>query len=609
MRLTIIITNMSFLKRIFLLSLCLISHHVFSIDLPELLKVANDKAICKGKNTLLYVDSTNSLSESEILSLIYTKSIPWDKESTVYNGASKGKNTWMLFEVVSEDAKELLLEIPDFHVGYVELFEIKNKNLESLGKQGFFEPFKNRPYNYKNPIFSIHPKEKTTYLIRMNSEFGSSYKIYLQKNTPKLNFISDEYLRLGFFYGILILMLFYNFLIFLISKDKTYLYYVGYVFACVFYSFFTDGIGFQYLWGAYPSLNYLYNLSEILLILSFSLYSIQFISIKIDAPKIYLGLLLSLSICFIFYIINQCLNPFDQLSTWITLLPYALIIIALAKGYKEGKKELRFFIIAYSFLVLGIIIHILMRKEIFPDNFIGIYSVNIGFILEIIFLSLAQGDRVRLIRNTQIEAKELIIEKQKENELLKDEVNRELENLVAKRTTQLEQKVNEIKELNDKINQMNLALDKNLWQAKKEVVNTKKEGLLESHITYDTFKKSFPDNTTCIRLIADKKWKDEFVCKKCGNKKHNKNDNFDSKKCTKCNTVESFSANTVFHGLRFPIQKALYILIVSFRKLPNTNQELAEELDLREATVSSFRKKIKDKIKKEQPKSFEDLLL
>ena len=186
---------------------------------------------------------------------------------------------------------------------------------------------------------------------------------------------------------------------------------------------------------------------------------------------------------------------------------------------------------------------------------------------------------------------------------------------MKKRTLKIKQKKEELADsykkleyLNTQINEMNKVLDINVYKLKREVVDTQKTVILEKSVDYDAFIKAFPSDLTCNRYLSEKKWGNGFTCKKCGNDKASKTSNSEQKKCTKCDTIESLTAGTIFHRLRFPIQKAFYISIVTFKNHSVSNKDLAEKLEIGENTISSFRKKVKDKMAEENPINFEELI-
>jgi hypothetical protein len=89
------------------------------------------------------------------------------------------------------------------------------------------------------------------------------------------------------------------------------------------------------------------------------------------------------------------------------------------------------------------------------------------------------------------------------------------------------------------------------------------------------------------------KWSNGFICKKCGHDRYIIHTSPFSRKCTSCKHVESVTADTLFHGIRIPMDKAFYIVYDTIRSgKSKTLEELSELLELNKNTVWAFRKKI-----------------
>lgn len=73
------------------------------------------------------------------------------------------------------------------------------------------------------------------------------------------------------------------------------------------------------------------------------------------------------------------------------------------------------------------------------------------------------------------------------------------------------------------------------------------------------FAKEFPDDDCCKAYLAQMKWGDGFTCPKCG---HNKGCKKAGHRyhCYSCGGVESATANTLFHKVRFGLRKAFFIV-------------------------------------------------
>lgn len=73
------------------------------------------------------------------------------------------------------------------------------------------------------------------------------------------------------------------------------------------------------------------------------------------------------------------------------------------------------------------------------------------------------------------------------------------------------------------------------------------------------FIKTFPDDQSCREFIANEKWKNGYKCKRCDNTKYVYFEIHNKRECTKCRYKESATAGTLFHGVKFGIQKAFCI--------------------------------------------------
>ncbi len=69
----------------------------------------------------------------------------------------------------------------------------------------------------------------------------------------------------------------------------------------------------------------------------------------------------------------------------------------------------------------------------------------------------------------------------------------------------------------------------------------------------------FSSDKVCQQYLHDLKWSEGYTCRKCGHKKHTSK-NGTSMVCTKCFHIESPTANTLFHKVKFGLRKAFMIV-------------------------------------------------
>ncbi len=112
-------------------------------------------------------------------------------------------------------------------------------------------------------------------------------------------------------------------------------------------------------------------------------------------------------------------------------------------------------------------------------------------------------------------------------------------------------------------------------------------------LTIMEFQQKFSDSVTCMAYLAEIKWRDGYSCKKCGHGNYCDGKAAYSRQCTSCRYVESPTANTLFHRVRFDLLKAFYIVyFVSTNKKGITSTELSRKLGLRQKTCWAFKRKV-----------------
>jgi transposase-like protein len=108
------------------------------------------------------------------------------------------------------------------------------------------------------------------------------------------------------------------------------------------------------------------------------------------------------------------------------------------------------------------------------------------------------------------------------------------------------------------------------------------------------FMERFDSDETCRKFIADKKWETGFICKRCKNTKYVPIEKHHSRECTKCKYIESATANTMFHKVKFGIRKAFFIAFEMSCTTKNmSSTQMAKRYGIRQTTAWLFMQKVK----------------
>ena len=108
------------------------------------------------------------------------------------------------------------------------------------------------------------------------------------------------------------------------------------------------------------------------------------------------------------------------------------------------------------------------------------------------------------------------------------------------------------------------------------------------------FMDHFPDDLSCQSYLAEIKWADGFECAKCGHTKFTiRKKNF-AHDCNRCHHVESPTAGTLFHRVRFGLRKAFGIVFeMSATTKGLSSSQLAKRYTISRTTAWTFTHKVR----------------
>jgi len=109
----------------------------------------------------------------------------------------------------------------------------------------------------------------------------------------------------------------------------------------------------------------------------------------------------------------------------------------------------------------------------------------------------------------------------------------------------------------------------------------------------ETFKAKFGTKKSCYEYLAEQKWPEGYFCKKCKHARYIKGKQPESRRCCKCCYDESTTTDTLFHKLKFGIDKAFEMLYeISTSKKGANSIWLAERFGVQQKTTWLFRQKV-----------------
>ena len=108
-----------------------------------------------------------------------------------------------------------------------------------------------------------------------------------------------------------------------------------------------------------------------------------------------------------------------------------------------------------------------------------------------------------------------------------------------------------------------------------------------------SFEKRFGTKSDCYAYLAELKWSKGYECRRCKATKYIKGKQPLSRRCSKCGFDESTTAFTLFHKLKFDIDKAFGMLYeIATSKKGASSIWLAERFGVQQNTAWLFRQKV-----------------
>lgn len=509
--------------------------------------------------------------------------------------------------------KPFILEFFDQTIDDITAYIPDAKGSYQQMQLGDRHPFEQRLFRHKNfelPIAN-DSSQTATYYFRIRSSQQADIIIVLRSVSKFVSYALDEYLSFGIFYGMILIFALYNLILFFAVRQLQYLYYVLYIISIGVYEMCIDGIAYQYLWPAAAEWNQYAFAFPLLSMSVFNLlFTAKLLHLKESLPGLYKVFMVLLAARVLFFLVSVL-----WVSEWLNYKFIEIVPLALAFGTgiyrrRTGYRPARFFVLGCSFLFAGFMLKFFIMLGYNWLNFgvVSYYSLTLGFILEMFFLSFAIGDKVRLLLMKRERARQEVIRQMTVNARLKDNQNEELERQVAARTRELVEKSSLIESQNEELNQvnellqqqateisrMNALLEQDNSLLRTNVEKVTKARALSATMDFEEFSKIYPDADSCYQFLADLKWGADFACRKCAHTHFFSGHQPFSRRCSQCDYEESVLANTIFQNSRIPINKAFYMVFLIYNsKGKISSHKLSEILGIRQSTCWTYLSRIR----------------
>ncbi|MBF0441219.1 MAG: hypothetical protein HQK54_04885 [Oligoflexales bacterium] len=155
-----------------------------------------------------------------------------------------------MIESKSSLGSRFFLEISHPSHDYLELYVISSDGKMRIMKGGDQYPYNIRPIDHQNFVFplQIQKGESLMMLLRSEGIDAMIFPMTLWEPDHFYSVKSQELILFGLYYGMIFVMLLYNFFLFASIRNPSYLFYSIYVTSYMIYQASINGLSFRYLW-------------------------------------------------------------------------------------------------------------------------------------------------------------------------------------------------------------------------------------------------------------------------------------------------------------------------------------------------------------------------
>ena len=402
----------------------------------------NDDAYeVKGK--LFYFQGTDH--QQTIRQVVREKFQPLPEKITPSLGFDKNSH-WFRLDVDNQSQqKEWLMEIGYAPLDRLEIY-YQNEAGEWHSKvSGDRFPISTREFKHRNIVFPLtFVSGKQSIYLKLEST--SSLYLPITLWTSDLFYhaqIKQEFAH-GIFYGILIIMIFYNLFLYFSIRDVNMLYYIFTLLAGINVIATFQGYGFYFLYPEYPQLNPFFTLiGGTLFIIASGLLARSFLNL--GRFNFWLDrILVAITIVTILAALN--ITTFTKILSYksihlLMVFNCLLILISAIYCFYKKYRPARYFLLAWVSLLLAVTFFSLRNLGFIHSNWLTESSLYFGGIVQTLLISLALGDRINILTKENEQAKAITL---RQEQLMKDR----LEKIIVSRTEEIRSKNEQLEEIN-----------------------------------------------------------------------------------------------------------------------------------------------------------------
>ena len=353
-------------------------------------------------------DTDNSYSIEDIIQADKENKFQNAPESNTLNIGYSQSAFWIAL-IVKNDSREnqsewwYQLDLPLLDQSEFYMLPINNATQSHITQKrmGYDTALKERDVSHVTQVyrFSLKHDEKAIIYLKIKSNFSIHLPLFIYTPTGFANSVAIEELLYGAFIGSILILIAYNLFMFISVREKTFLYYISYMAAYLLF-LLTERVHGLALFGEIPDFFHKDNLSTFIWVawLFALILARSFLETKENEPDLDAIIKLFIALASVSVIIAPMLDTTITIQ-WAVFctVPYAILMAWVAYiAMVRGNPVAHFYFTAWSLNFGGVVVYAFTVTGYLPFNFVTSNSPHFGIICQMVIISFALADRIKV---------------------------------------------------------------------------------------------------------------------------------------------------------------------------------------------------------------------
>lgn len=364
---------------------------------------------------------------------------------------------WLRLQLsnTSDQAVERMLEIAFPRLADIQFHQPNATQGYQSSFTGYARAFSLRPYRHRFYVFPVSMAAQSNQVVYLRVMTPNTMEIPVRlwvRSAFHEHERTDYMLQAGYF-GIVLAMLTFNFLLFIAMRDVNYLLYVLFVGTTAFTIIAMNGMGIQFLWGNSPVWSKIATLfCASLSLIGLMLFMRRMIATAVHVPRLDRLLQWLVGVQVLVAIgLAVAFEHVIKLAIVVDVVTAPLILMTAIACVIKKQRSALFFLIAFGVLCIAVTMTALRALGVLPTNAITTDGAQYGSAIEMLLLAFALADHFNVLRKEKEQAQgaALRAEHQMVENLKSSE--RMLEGRVTERTAELSATIERLRQTQDEL--------------------------------------------------------------------------------------------------------------------------------------------------------------